>query len=73
MKPTWAESARGRRGRPPAGDGKKTCVAGVIERKGRVVALAANDATRETLHGVAKENVLPESTVFTDELSAYDI
>ena len=48
-------------------------MAGVIERKGRVVALAANDATRETLHGVAKENVLPESTVFTDELSAYDI
>jgi transposase len=63
---------KGRRGRPPAGDGKKTCVVGVVERKGRVVALAANDATRETLHGIAKEYVLPESTVFTDELSAYD-
>ena len=63
---------KGHRGRPPAGDGKKTCVVGVVERKGRVVALAANDATRETLHGIAKEYVLPESTVFTDELSAYD-
>jgi transposase len=63
---------KGRRGRPPAGDGKKTCVVGVVERKGRVVALAANDATRQTLHGIAKEYVLPESVVFTDELSAYD-
>src|SRR5271165_3204203 len=63
---------KGNRGRPPAGDGKKTCVVGVVERKGRVVALAANDATRKTLHGIAAERILPESTVFTDELSAYD-
>src|ERR1035437_8849244 len=56
---------KGHRGRPPAGDGKKTCVVGVVERKGCVVALAATDATRETLHGIAKEYVLPESTVFT--------
>ena len=62
----------GRRGRPPAGDGKKTCVVGAVERKGRVVALAATDATRQTLHGIAEERILPESTVFTDELSAYD-
>ena len=63
---------KGVRGRPPAGDGKKTCVVGVVERKGCVVALAATDATRETLHGIAKEYVLPESTVFTDEFAAYD-
>jgi len=63
---------KGVRGRPPAGDGKKTCVVGAVERKGRVVALVANDATRQTLHGIAKEHVLPESVVFTDELSAYD-
>jgi transposase len=63
---------RGVRGRPPAGDLKKKCVVGVVERKGRVVALAANDATRETLHGIAKERILPQSTVFTDTLSAYD-
>src|SRR5664280_961016 len=62
---------KGIRGRPPAGDGKKICVVGVVERKGRVVALAATDATRETLHGIAKEYVLPESTVFTDEFAAY--
>lgn len=62
----------GRRGRPPAGDKKKTCVVGAVERKGRVVAVVANDATRATLHGIAQERILPESTVFTDELSAYD-
>ena len=63
---------KGVRGRPPAGDGKKTCVVGVVERKGRVLAFAANDATRQTLHGIATEHILPESTVFTDELVAYD-
>jgi len=63
---------KGNRGRPPAGDGKKACVVGVVERKGRVVAIAATDATRRTLHGIATERILPESTVFTDELSAYD-
>ncbi len=62
----------GRRGRPPAGDSKKTCVIGAVERKGRVIAVAANDATRATLHGIAKERILPESTVFTDELNAYE-
>jgi transposase len=63
---------KGRRGRPPAGDGKKTCVVGVVERKGRVIALAANDATRETLHGIAVERIPPKSTVFTDELNSYN-
>jgi transposase len=62
---------KGRRGRPPAGDGKKTCVVGMVERKGRVVALTATDATRETLHGIAQERILPESVVFTDELVSY--
>jgi transposase len=62
---------KGIRGRPPAGDPRKKCVVGMVERKGRVVALAANDATRETLHGIAKERILPKSTVFTDELGAY--
>src|SRR5438128_4468870 len=63
---------RGHRGRPPAGDRKQTCVVGMVERKGRVIAVAANDATHKTLHGIAKERILPKSTVFTDELSAYD-
>ena len=63
---------KGVRGRPPAGDPKKKCVVGIAERQGRVVAMVANDATRETLHGIAKEHIMPKSTIFTDELSAYD-
>src|SRR5262249_25792337 len=63
---------KGKRGRPGSGDLKKKCVVGVVERKGRVLALAANDATRETLHGIAKERILPKSTVFTDEYVSYD-
>jgi transposase-like protein len=61
----------GRRGRPAAGEGNKTCVVGMVEREGKVVAIASNDATRKTLHGLAKEYILPESIVYTDELSAY--
>jgi transposase-like protein len=63
---------KGVRGRPPAGDPKKKCVIGMVERKGRVLALAGNDATRESLHGIAKERILPKSTIFTDEYVSYD-
>jgi len=63
---------RGRRGRPPAGDKQKTCVVGIVERRGRVVAFTTENATRATLHGLATERILPESTVFTDELHSYD-
>jgi len=52
--------------------GRRLVSFGAVERKGRVVALVANDATRSTLHGIAQERILPESTIFTDELSAYD-
>jgi transposase-like protein len=62
---------RGQLGRPRPGDTKKTCVVGIVERKGRVVALAANDATKATLHGIAAEKILPNSTVYTDDLRAY--
>jgi transposase-like protein len=62
---------KGRGGRPPAGDSKKTCVVGIVERKGKVVAVAANDATRMTLHGIAKEYILPKSIIYTDDYAAY--
>jgi transposase-like protein len=62
----------GRRGRPSPGEGNKTCVVGAVERKGRVVAVVATDATKKTLHGIAKEYIMPESTIYTDELRAYD-
>ncbi|HEV2467879.1 MAG TPA: IS1595 family transposase [Candidatus Sulfotelmatobacter sp.] len=60
-----------RRGRPSPNDPSKTCVVGAVERKGRVFACVANDATKATFHGVAKERVLPESVIFTDEHHSY--
>jgi transposase-like protein len=62
----------GRKGRPGAHDGKKTCVVGAVERKGRVIAIASSDASSKTLHGIAKEFILPESTVYTDEWNGYN-
>jgi len=62
---------KGLRGRPGA-DSRKACVVGAVEReKGRVVAIVANDATSKTLKGIAKEYILPESTIYTDEYVAY--
>ncbi len=63
---------QGRQGRSLA----KTPVIGMIERStptkvGRVVARVATDAKRETLHGLAKEYILPASTIFTDEFISY--
>jgi len=72
-----AKRKRGhKKGRPSRHDTTKTCVVGVIERKGtgrgRVIATVADDATRKTLHGIAKERILPESTIFTDEYYSYN-
>jgi transposase-like protein len=60
-----------RRGRPSPLDTSKTCVIGAVERKGRVVAVVADDATKKTFDGVAEERILPKSTVFTDEHHSY--
>jgi transposase-like protein len=58
-------------GRKVTGPNAKVCVVGVVERKGRVIALVADDATKKTLHGIAKEYILPESIVYTDDWPAY--
>jgi transposase-like protein len=36
------------------------------------VARVAPDAKKKTLHGLAKEYILPSSTVFTDDFVSYD-
>ncbi len=64
-------STFGMRGRPSEGD-NKVPVVGVVERKGRVRAYTTQDVKRDTIMGIIKEHVLPESTVFTDEYSVYD-
>lgn len=60
-------------GRPMRGDKVKTPVVGIVERggKGRVIAKATKDLTGASLTGMVREYVLPESTVFTDELPSY--
>jgi transposase-like protein len=66
---------KGHRGRPGRGDKKMTPVVGIAERttgNRRVVAKATQDVTANTLTGMVKEYVLPESTVFTDDFSGYD-
>jgi transposase len=67
---------RGGQGRPSYGS-HKVAVVGMAERStpervGRVVARVAPDATKKTLHGLAKEYILPASTVFTDDYVSYD-
>jgi transposase len=59
------------RGRPSSSDSNKTCVVGMVERKGRVVAIVAEGATKKILQGIATERILPESNVFTDDYNAY--
>lgn len=63
---------KGGTGRPMAGDKKKTPVVGIVERRGRVVALATEDVKGSTLLGIAHERILPSSTIYTDELNGYD-
>lgn len=49
----------------------KVPVVGAVERGGRVVARTAEHVNADTLLPFIKEHVMPESTVFTDELSSY--
>jgi len=65
---------RKRGGRPGRASGpakEKAIVIGAVERGGKVVALVSNDVTKATLHGIAKEYVLPESIIYTDHYPAY--
>lgn len=60
------------KGRPMRGDTKKTPVQGIVQRGGKIVALAVDDTKGSTLLRNVRKYVLPESTVFTDEYVAYD-
>src|SRR5207302_1617487 len=55
-----------KRGRPSASSDRQ-CVVGIVERKGRVVAMTAENATKQKLMSIATERILPQSTMFTDE------
>lgn len=59
-----------KRGRPQAGS-HKTPVFGMAERGGHVVALTVENAKASTLMPHMLKRILPKSTVYTDEWSAY--
>jgi transposase-like protein len=59
-------------GRPMRGDKTKSPIVGIVERKGRVRARVTPDVSGASLLGMVREYVLPESTVYTDEMASYD-
>jgi transposase len=50
----------------------KTRVAGIVERKGKIIAKIATETGNQQLLNLAAEHILPESTVYTDEYRAYN-
>lgn len=64
-----------RRGTPrgrPSEDSHKTPVFGMVERSGRVAAVAVRNVKSKTLMPHVRKRVLPSSVVYTDELRSYD-
>ena len=58
-----------KRGRGTAG---KVVVFGILKRNGQVYAVVVDNAKSETLLPVIKKKIMPNSIVYTDNLSSYD-
>jgi len=64
---------KGEAGRMLAGNkGRNTRVLGAVERSGRIVARVTPNLTMNAANAIAREFVLPKSTIFTDEAVIYD-
>jgi transposase-like protein len=63
---------KGGAGRPMGTDRTKTPVLGIVQRGGRAKAFTLEAVNGKQLMSAAKEHVLPNSTVYTDELNSYD-
>jgi transposase-like protein len=50
----------------------KTRIAGIVERKGKIIAKTATEKGNNQLLKLAGEHILPDSAVYTDEYAAYD-
>jgi transposase-like protein len=62
-----------RRNRPIGQYGvNKAVVMGLLERKGRVIAMAVDNPRRKTLDAKVHQHVEPGSAVYTDALASYD-
>jgi transposase len=60
-----------KRGRPSE-DSHKAPVFGMVQRSGRVAAVAVRNVKAKTLMPHVRKRVLPSSVVYTDELRSYD-
>src|SRR5213079_2533307 len=67
----YRKNGGGRQLRGDRGETVKTAVVGMVERKGRVIARTVQNAQGATLLPVIREYVMPKTTIFTDELTAY--
>src|SRR5436190_12815680 len=51
--------------------GNKTCVVGMLERDGELVTRVVQSRTKGAMHGLILSNVLPGTTINTDEFGGY--
>ncbi|KPN72792.1 IS1595 family transposase [Neisseria sp. 74A18] len=61
---------KGKRGRGAAG---KVVVFGILKRGGKVYTVVVNNAQKESLFPVITRKITPDSVVYTDCLSSYDV
>ena len=61
---------KGKRGRGAAG---KVPVFGLLKRGGKVYAMMIEDATAQTLLGIIRDRIQPDSIVYTDSFRSYDV
>jgi transposase-like protein len=62
---------KGQRGRPMRGDLTKIPVVAIVQRKGKVIAKAVRGVGRKDIFPLIRRHVVPESVIYTDELSTY--
>ena len=61
---------KGKRGR---GAGGKVPVFGLLKRGGRVYTVMIEDAKSQTLLGIIRDRIQPDSIVYTDSFRSYDV
>ena len=63
---------RHRKGRSGRGAAGKVVVFGILKRNGRAYTVVVDNAKSESLLPIIKKNIMPDSIVYTDNLSSYD-
>ena len=63
---------RHRKGRSGRGAAGKVVVFGILKGNGRAYTVVVDNAKSESLLPIIKKNIMPDSIVYTDNLSSYD-